>query len=211
MRHIITFPELTGEQLVDLQRLLRSRSTPVGVHRRAALIWELAAGSSLGKASEAVGLHYTNAHGWVRRFLAAGVPGLADHTRSGRPPAYTAEASSEILKAATARPQDLGLGFTSWSLPKLEEYLRQQPNLKHLARSTIRRRLRVAGLRYLAGQTWCQSTDPDFEVKKPGGEPVFQPSSGRDRGMHGRNGPVADDSPRRVQLGPESRPTSRPL
>lgn len=166
MSHVLAFPELSGEQLVDLQRLLRSRSTPVGMHRRAALIWELAAGSSLAEASEAVGLHYTNAHRWSGRFLSSGVEGLADHTRSGRPAQYDAEATTQILKVATAHPQDLGLGFTTWSLPKLEEYLRRRPDLKHLARSTIRRRLRAAGLSYRGGQTWCQSTDPDFEVKK---------------------------------------------
>jgi transposase len=78
MRRIIAFPELTGEQLVDLQRWLRSRPAPAGVQRRASLIWELAAGSSLVEASESVGLHYTNAHRWVRRFLASGVQGLTD-------------------------------------------------------------------------------------------------------------------------------------
>ncbi len=166
MSRIIAFPELTGEQLVDLQRLLRSRSAPAAVQRRACLIWELAAGTSLAEASEAVGLHYTNAHRWVRRFLASGIQGLAEGTRSGRPPEYDVEATTEILKVATGHPGDLGLRFTTWSLPKLEEYLRQRPNLKHLARSTIRRRLRAAGLRYRAGQTWCHSTDPDFEVKK---------------------------------------------
>src|SRR6266849_6794423 len=115
MSHIVAFPELTGEQLVDLQRLLRSRSTPAGVHRRAILIWELAAGSSLVEAGEAAGeaagLHYTNAHRWVRRFLASGVKGLTDRTRSGRPPDYAAGATTEILKMATAPPEDLGLGF----------------------------------------------------------------------------------------------------
>ena len=166
MSRIVAFPELTGEQLVDLQRLLRSRSTPAGVQQRVSLIWELAAGSSLAEASEAVGLHYTNAHRWVQRFLASGVQGLTDGTRSGRPPDYDADATTEILQVATAHPRDLGLDFTTWSLPKLEEYLRQRPGLKHLARSTIRRRLRAAGLRYRAGQTWCRSTDPDFEVKK---------------------------------------------
>ena len=166
MSRIVAFPELTGEQLVDLQRLLRSRSTAAGVQQRASLIWELAAGSSLAEASEAVGLHDTNAHRWVRRFLASGVQGLTDGTRSGRPPDYDADATTEILQVATAQPGDLGLGFTTWSLPKLEEYLRQRSSLKHLARSTIRRRLRAAGLRYRAGQTWCQSADPDFEVKK---------------------------------------------
>ena len=86
------FPELTGEQLVDLRRWLRSRPAPAGVQRRACLIWELAAGSWLVEASEAVGLRYTNAHRWVRRFLAAGVQGLRDGARSGRPPDYDAEA-----------------------------------------------------------------------------------------------------------------------
>jgi hypothetical protein len=65
--------------------------------------------------------------------------------------AHDAEATTEILKVATAHPRDLGLGFTTWSLPKLEEYLRQRPTLKGLARSTIRR-LRAAGLRYRAGR-----------------------------------------------------------
>src|SRR5207302_1921849 len=106
MSHIVAFPELTGEQLVDLQRLLRSRSTPAGVHRRAILIWELAAASSLVEAGEAAALHYTNAHRWVRRFLASGVKGLTDRTRSGRPPDYAAGATSEILKVATAHPED---------------------------------------------------------------------------------------------------------
>jgi len=166
MSRIVAFPELTGEQLVDLQRLLRSRSTPAGVQRRASLIWELAAGCSLAEASEAVGLHYTNAHRWVRRFMASGVKGLVEGARSGRPRDYDAQATTEILQVATAQPGDLGLGFTTWSLPKLEEYLRQRPRLRRLARSTIRRRLRTAGLRYRTGQTWCQSGDPDFEVKK---------------------------------------------
>src|SRR5439155_12173895 len=107
--------------------------------------------------------------------LGAPVPGIGSERVDGSHPLgtparlrcrYAAGATSEILKVATAHPEDLGLGFTTWSLPKLEEYLRQQPGLKHLARSTIRRRLHHAGLRYRAGQTWCLSTDPDFEVKK---------------------------------------------
>src|SRR5204863_5927112 len=160
------FSRIDGRAAGGFAALVASRSTPAGVHRRAILIWELAAGSSLVEAGEAAALHYTNAHRWVRRFLASGVKGLTDRTRSGRPPDYAAGATSEILKVATAHPEDLGLGFTTWSLPKLEEYLRHQPGLKHLARSTIRRRLHHAGLRYRAGPTWSLSTDSDSEVKK---------------------------------------------
>ena len=166
MSRSIAFPYLSGKQLVELQRLLRARSTPGALQRRAQLIWQLAAGASLAEASEWVDLHYTNAHHWVKRFLASGVAGLVDRARSGRPRDYGHDLTTEILRVAAARPRDLGLGFTTWSLPKLEEYLRQWPGMQHLARSTIRRRLIQAGLRFRASQTWCQSTDPDFEVKK---------------------------------------------
>src|SRR5438552_3925041 len=114
MSHIVAFPELTGEQLVDLQRLLRSRSTPAGVHRRAILIWELAAGSSLVEAGEAAALHYTNAHRWVRQFLASGVKGLTDRTRSGRPPDYAAGATTRILRWRTPNPENRDRELTTW-------------------------------------------------------------------------------------------------
>lgn len=166
MGRVLVFPDLSGKQLVELQRLLRSPSAPAGVQRRARLVWELAAGVSLSEASEWAELHYTNAHQWVKRFLAAGVAGLLDRPKSGRPRAYGADLTTEILKVATARPKELGLNFTTWSLPKLEEYLRERVGLEQVTRSTIRRRLREGGLRFQTGQTWCESNDPDFEVKK---------------------------------------------
>jgi hypothetical protein len=67
MARNLVFPELTGEQLVELQRILRSRAIPAGLQRRAQLIWELAAGASLIEAAEWVDLHYTNAHLWVKQ------------------------------------------------------------------------------------------------------------------------------------------------
>jgi transposase len=166
MGRALCFPDLSGKQLVELQRLLRSRSTPIGVQRRAHLVWQLAAGASLAEASEWVELHYTNAHVWVKRFLGAGVAGLLDRPKSGRPCVYGPDLTTEILKVAAARPKELGLRFTTWSLPKLQEYLRGRPGLEQVTRSTIRRRLREGGLRFRTGQSWCQSNDPEFEVKK---------------------------------------------
>ena len=177
MARKLSFPDLPGNQLVELQRLLRSRSAPAGVHKRAQLIWHLAAGVSLTEASEWAGFHYTNAHRWVQRFLGSGVAGLGNRPKSGRPRAYGRRQTREILQVAAARPADLGLGFTTWSLPKLEQYLRRRPATKHLSRSTIRRRLREAGLRFRAGRTWCESDDPEFEVKKPHGDAVSLPGA----------------------------------
>ena len=164
MARNLVFPELTGEQLVELQRILRSRATSAGLQRRAHLIWELAAGASLVEAAEWVDVHYTNAHLWVKRFVDSGVAGLVDRPKSGRPRQY--DEDSKIIKAASARPKDLGLKFTTWSLQKLEEHLQKKPGLKKVTRSTIRRRLQAEGFKFKAGRTWCESNDPDFEVKK---------------------------------------------
>ncbi len=166
MARSLLFPSLKAAQLFELQRLLRSRTTPSGLRRRCELIWLLAGGASLAEASEWVDLHYTNAHLWVKRFLSSGVAGLSDQPKSGRPPIYGKDVNTEVIKAAASRPKDLGLPFTTWSLPKLQEYLSQQPGLKEITRSTIRRRLHQEGFHFYEGQTWCESNDPDFESKK---------------------------------------------
>lgn len=166
MPRSLSFPKLKAGQLLELQRLLRSRSTTAGVRRRSELVWLLAGGSSLAEASEWADLHYTNAHLWVKRFLKSGVAGLLDRPKTGRPRLYGKDFNTEVIKAAAAQPKDLGLQFTTWSLPKLQEYLAQQPGMREITRSTIRRRLREEGFHFREGQTWCESDDPDFEVKK---------------------------------------------
>jgi len=166
MARKLNFPELSGEQLVELQRILRSRSTPAGLYQRSYLIWNLAAGYPLKDAAEFSNLHYTNAHKWLKRYLQSGLDGLLDLQRSGRPSDYDEDSRTIILKTATARPDDLGLPFQTWSLTKLEDYLRRQTGLSRLSRETIRRVLLSHGLRFQVGKTWCESDDPDFEVKK---------------------------------------------
>jgi transposase len=162
----LDFPGLKVVQLAELQRVLRSRTTPAGLRQRSALIWLLAGNASLAEASDWVGLHYTNAHIWTKRFLKSGLAGLTDRPRPGRPRVYGKAVDTEVIKAAAAQPKDLGLPFTTWSLPKLQEYLSQQSGLEQITRSTIRRRLHQEGFHFYEGQTWCESRDPDFESKK---------------------------------------------
>ena len=148
MPRSLDFPILKVAQLGELQRVLRSRTTPVGLRQRSELIWLLAGGASLAEASEWVGLHYTNAHVWTKRFLESGIAGLTDRPKSGRPRTYGKEADTEIIKVAAARLKDLGLPFTTWSLPKLQEYLSRHSGLEGITRSTIRRRLHQEGFHF---------------------------------------------------------------
>lgn len=166
MKHALRLRALSADELLELQRLLRAETTEAALFRRCRLIWLLAAGYSIAQASRWCGLHYTNAHKWVKRFQAAGLSGLRTRSRSGRPRVYQAQVEELVLDTATSRPRDLGLDFTTWSLMKLQEHLRQHPDLQTISRETIRRILQRHGLRFLTGQTWCESDDPDFEVKK---------------------------------------------
>ncbi len=163
---LFKLPPLGAEELLELQRLMRAEKTPASVFRRCRLIWQLAAGYNLREAAQLAGFHYTNAHFWVSRFQEEGLPRLLGGHRTGRPPIYDAKIETFIIEVATSRPPDLGLGFTTWSLAKLEEYVRSQAGLGTLSRETVRRILLRHGLRFLTGQTWCKSTDPEFEVKK---------------------------------------------
>ena len=166
MNRPFLLPLLSGEELLELQRLIRAPSTPAGLYRRCLLIWQLAAGYSIRDASQIAYLHYTNAHKWVKRFQSDGLTGLQDRKRPGRPRIHGKEIEELVIKTATSRPPDLGLGFTTWSLAKLENHLSQHSRLSSISRETIRQILSRQGLRFLTAQTWCESTAPEFELKK---------------------------------------------
>jgi transposase len=166
MNHTRRLRALCADELLGLQRLLRAETTAAALFRRCRLVWLVAGGYSIAEASRLCALHYTNAHKWVKRFEAEGLSGLHTRPRPGRPRVYQAELEDLVIDTATSRPQDLGLDFTTWSLSKLEKHLRQRPELQTISHETIRRILARHGLRFLTGQTWCESDDPDFEVKK---------------------------------------------
>lgn len=157
---------LTTQELIELQKMLRSENIPASTFRRCRLIWHLAAGYNISESAELAGLHYTNAHLWVKKFHQEGLSRLFGKPRPGRPRVYEEDEETIVIRTATSRPTDLGLKFTTWSLIKLENHLRSEYGFQNLSRETIRRILHRHGLNFLSGETWCESNDPEFEVKK---------------------------------------------
>ena len=158
--------ELSEDELVELQDLLRAESTAAAEFKRLRLIWLLVGRYSIARASEYVGVAYSTAHRWVKRFEAEGLDGLRTRPRSGRPRVYDQTAEDLVMDLATSQPKDLNLGFTTWSLTKLADHLHEHEGLAEISHETVRRILYRRGLRHLTGRTWCESDDPDFEAKK---------------------------------------------
>jgi len=114
----------------------------------------------------AVGLSVDRVREWLKRFNAAGLLGLFDQPRRGRPREYDAERALQVAAVATTPPAELGVPVNTWSLSHLQRYLAEATTVGWLCRETIRGILHEQGISYQVAQRWQESTDPAFAEKK---------------------------------------------
>jgi transposase len=98
-------------------------------------------------------LHEQTVRAWLTRFNRAGLAGLEDAPRPGRPATYTPEQVGEVIATALTDPQTLGLPFGCWTLDRLEAYLNEERGLP-IKRSRIDELLIAEGLRWRTQETW---------------------------------------------------------
>jgi transposase len=145
--------ELTADERHELERRARARTEPARVVERARLILAGADGRTAPAAAGALGLVPDTGRQWVKRFNAAGLAGLEDRPRSGRPVTYGPAAVGEVLAAALTKPDALGLPFACWTLDRLEAYLNEAKGVA-IKRSRIDELLRAEGLRWRTQEAW---------------------------------------------------------
>ena len=115
---------LSGDEAEELARMARSRRLGAGLVRRAQIVRHaVQEGLSAPDIAAKLGLCGATVRFWLKRFNERGLPGLEEDMRPGRPPTYTAEERSAVIKAALSRPAELGLPFASWTLDRLVAYL----------------------------------------------------------------------------------------
>jgi len=103
---------------------------------------------------------------WIKRFNAAGLAGLQDQPRSGRPATYTSEQVGEVIAVSLLKPDSLGLPFGCWTLDRLQAYLNDERGLT-IKRSRINELLVAEGLRWRTDETWFgERVDPKFAEKR---------------------------------------------
>jgi len=158
--------ELTAEEQAIIERLARSRTAAAREVERAQIIWHSQQGESVQSLAERLGLCTATVRFWIKRFNAAGISGLNDEPRAGRPATYTPEEVSEVVALSLTDPQTLNLPFASWTLDRLETYLNEVKGIG-IKRSRIDDVLRNEGLRWRTQETWFgERVDPDFARKR---------------------------------------------
>jgi transposase len=131
--------EVTAEEASAVENLARSRTAAAGRVERARIVWRARQGE--------LGINAETVRRRIRRFNAEGLIALEDHTRSGRPATYSADAVAAVIAAALTSPRRLDLPFASWTLDRLAAYLRDHRGIA-MRRSRIDEILLREGLRW---------------------------------------------------------------
>jgi transposase len=150
------------------QSVLMARARSVrGAYRdrlRAQIVLTAAAGTSNAAIARQAGAHVDTVRKWRRRFAAAGLAGLKDAPRSGRPPVFTAADRAEVIALACALPAESGVPLSRWSCPELARELAARGQVAASA-STIGRWLAADALKPWQHRSWISVRDPEFAAK----------------------------------------------
>jgi transposase len=164
----ICLRELTAEEASAVENLARSRTAAARRVERARIVWHARQGETPPAIAEALGISAETVRRRIRRFNAEGLVALEDHTRSGRPATYSADAVAAVIAAALTSPRRLDLPFASWTLDRLATYLRDHRAIE-MRRSRINEILLREGLRWRRPETWFgERVDPEFAEKRGG-------------------------------------------
>jgi transposase len=161
---------LTEEERTKIERLTHAQTVPVRLARRARIIALAATGLSVPALARHIQQSEACVRRWIERFNAAGLDGLDDAPRSGRPRTYPEDAYSRVIAKARELPPKPAEGegevppTCHWTLDRLHAELAKAG--LPIKRSQIRRLLKAEHITWQKPRTWLESTDPDFAEKR---------------------------------------------
>ena len=140
---------------VELERLRRSANAKAARVFRAKVVLLAVEGVANAEIARRLGCTAHVAGKWRRRFEAAGLPGLDDQPRVGRPPKRTPRQTRKVVVTACAKPPK---GLSRWSVRSLARHL-------GMAHTSVQRILETHDLHPHRLRTFTFSPDPQFEDK----------------------------------------------
>ena len=146
---------LTDEQQDQLKGIAHSTTLPYALVLRARIILASAEGSTNAEIARRLGVTPHTVGKWRRRFGAAGIEGLHDELRPGRPRTYDDDKVAAVINRAL---QELPDATTHWSTRTLGR-------AEGLSKSTVHRWFALFGVKPHLAKTFKLSTDPFFIEK----------------------------------------------
>lgn len=110
---------VSAEDRRYLQGLLRAGKTPQRLVQRASIMLGFAEGKTAEEISELTGMSRAAVYRWSQRYETAGVDGLLDRPRTGRPRSLSAAKAKQILKMTI---EQIPRESTHWSLRLMARY-----------------------------------------------------------------------------------------
>jgi putative transposase len=146
---------LNNEEREQLEALLRSRSLPAGLVRRAKIVLHAADGEPNSAIAKRLKLNPTTVRKWRERFVTYRIRGLHDELRPGRPRSLEDEAVAELInRALHTKP----VAATQWSVRSFAQATKVSPSMAH-------RLFKLFGLQPHRQESFKLSTDPFFVEK----------------------------------------------
>jgi transposase len=144
-----------AEVMNELIRTSKSRSAQARMVERSRIILGCLAGKRNGIVAAELGVRPGTVGIWRKRFAEAGLAGLSDRPRPGKPPTYPADLKQRVLRQLekSAPP-----GLASWDGGTLAQAL-------GVSDDAVWRVLRKEGIQLRRHRSWCVSTDPQFAAK----------------------------------------------
>ena len=138
----------------QLTRLVRASSARAGLAQRARIVLLASEGMLNADIAERVGVSRPTVNRWRARYTDAGMAGLVDEDRPGRPRTI----DQRQIVAETLVPPPASLGVTHWSSRLLAARLK----VNHV---TITKAWKEFGIRPWKAETFKFSTDPELVAK----------------------------------------------
>jgi transposase len=160
---IILVVDLTDEDRVGLESLLRRDGYDGSISARAQIVLWRAAGHSVPEIARMAGTTRPTVYKWTARYEQYGIDGLSDRVSTGRPPEVSAENCARILALTRQSPPEK-TGLSHWSSREMARYLKRELGIS-VSHNFVAALWREHDLAPHRQGTFKLSTDPDFEEK----------------------------------------------
>jgi len=132
---------------------------------RAKIVLAAAGGASNAGIARHLGVCPDTVRKWRARYVRAGLAGLADARRPGRPPRFTPVQRAQVTALACELPSTRGVPLSRWSSSELARQAVQARVVAGIAPATVRRWLAADAIKPWQYRSWIAPRAPDFASK----------------------------------------------